>query len=165
MSRNASRKHLATFVLILSSLWSMASLAGQSGNADPPATDPIPATHLVQPSALAQSLASGTEQPLIFQVGSRMLFAQAHIPGSVYVGAAGQPEGLHALEQRVRALKRNRHIVIYCGCCPWPKCPNIREAYRKLAALGFTHVQVLYIAENFGTDWVDRGFPVAGGEP
>jgi hypothetical protein len=26
--------------------------------------------------------------------------------------------------------------------------------------LGFTHVKVLYIADNFGDDWVNPGYPV-----
>jgi hypothetical protein len=25
--------------------------------------------------------------------------------------------------------------------------------------MGFTQVKVLHIAENFGTDWVDKGYP------
>ncbi len=29
--------------------------------------------------------------------------------------------------------------------------------------LGFTHVKVMYIAENFGDDWVNKGYPVAKG--
>jgi hypothetical protein len=30
--------------------------------------------------------------------------------------------------------------------------------------LKFTQVSVLYIADNFGADWVDHGYPVAAGE-
>jgi len=33
-----------------------------------------------------------------------------------------------------------------------------------LHAMGFTHVKVLYIANNFGADWVDKGYPVAKGD-
>jgi hypothetical protein len=29
--------------------------------------------------------------------------------------------------------------------------------------MGFTNVKVLYIADNFGKDWVDKGYPVAKG--
>lgn len=29
-----------------------------------------------------------------------------------------------------------------------------------LADLGFTQVHVLYFANNFGTDWIEKGFPV-----
>lgn len=124
----------------------------------------IPATHLVQALDLAKTLQSSGKKPLVLQVGSRTLFAQAHIPGSEYTGAAGQEAGVQALEARVQKLDRAEPIVIYCGCCPWPKCPNIHRAYDKLVGMGFTHVQVLYIAENFGADWVDKGLPVAKGE-
>jgi hypothetical protein len=27
--------------------------------------------------------------------------------------------------------------------------------------MGFTRVKALYIADNFGTDWVDKGYPAA----
>jgi hypothetical protein len=30
--------------------------------------------------------------------------------------------------------------------------------------MGFTNVKVLYIANNFGTDWVSNGYPVAKGD-
>jgi hypothetical protein len=30
--------------------------------------------------------------------------------------------------------------------------------------LGFTQVKVLYIAENFGDNWVNQGYPVVKGE-
>jgi hypothetical protein len=30
--------------------------------------------------------------------------------------------------------------------------------------MGFTNVKVLYLASNFGVDWVDKGYPVAKGD-
>jgi len=30
--------------------------------------------------------------------------------------------------------------------------------------MGFTNVKVLYISNNFGTDWVSKGYPVAKGD-
>ena len=69
------------------------------------------------------------------------------------------PAGLQVLSDRVAALPKETAIVIYCGCCPWNRCPNIAAAYDTLHRLGFTRVQVLYIADNFGTDWVDKGYP------
>ncbi len=119
----------------------------------------IPSQDLVQPSDLLQS----SEKPLVLQVGSHVLYAEAHIPGSEYVGAAGTSAGLQALRVRVSALKKGQTIVLYCGCCPWGRCPNIRPAYAQLHALGFTRVKVLYLANNFGADWVDKGLPVAKG--
>ncbi len=122
----------------------------------------IPAQDLVQPSDLIQLLQS-SEKPLVLQVGSHVLYAEAHIPGSEYVGAAGTSAGLQALRERVSALKKDQTIVIYCGCCPWGRCPNIRPAYAQLHALGFTRVKALYLANNLGADWVDKGFPIAKG--
>lgn len=124
----------------------------------------IPAAQLLQPAELVQVLrSSGGEKPLILQVGSHVLYAEAHIPGSEYIGAGGQDAGLQALRDRVKGLKRSQFLVIYCGCCPWNKCPNIRPAYQQLNALGFTRVKVLYLADNFGTNWVAKGYPVAKG--
>lgn len=125
----------------------------------------IPSAQLVQPAELVKMLdASGSDKPLILQVGSRVLYTQAHVPGSEYVGAAGEASGLKALRDRVKDLDHDRFIVIYCGCCPWKDCPNIRAAYRELSSLGFTRVKALYLASNFGTDWVSKGFPVAKGQ-
>jgi thiosulfate/3-mercaptopyruvate sulfurtransferase len=129
--------------------------------ADDPKTD-LPR---ISPEELIKTLKYSTgDKPAMFQVGFRVLYAQAHIPGSEYVGAASTDSGLKQLQQRVEALPKNRFIVLYCGCCPWIHCPNVKPAYEKLHALGFTNVKVLYIAENFGTDWVDKGYPVAKGE-
>jgi rhodanese-related sulfurtransferase len=124
----------------------------------------IPASELLQPAELAQLLRStGVEKPLILQVGSHVLYAQAHIPGAEYAGAGGQEAGLEALRARVKGLKPDQQLVIYCGCCPWNRCPNIQPAYRQLHELGFTQVKALYLANNFGADWVDKGYPVARG--
>jgi len=123
----------------------------------------IPAADLIQPADLAATLQSASEKPLILQVGSHVLFAEAHIPGSEYAGPTGQDAGLQILKDRVASLPKETQVVLYCGCCPWGRCPNIAPAYNLLHAEGFTHLKVLYIADNFGTDWVDKGYPVAKG--
>jgi thiosulfate/3-mercaptopyruvate sulfurtransferase len=125
----------------------------------------IPSSRLINPDELVKILRSSKdEKPLMIQVGSHVLFAQAHIPGSEYIGPAAGENGLQQLRKRVEALPRSKFIVIYCGCCPWSHCPNIKPADDALHALGFTSVKVLYIANNFGADWVDKGYPVAKGE-
>lgn len=124
----------------------------------------IPAAALIQPAEFAATLnASTTPKPLILQVGFRKAYAQAHIPGSEYVGAASEEDGVKALQQRVSKLPKDSAIVIYCGCCPWTKCPNIAAAYDALHDLGFKNVRVIYIPDDFGTNWVDQGFPTAKG--
>jgi rhodanese-related sulfurtransferase len=119
---------------------------------------------LISPEDLAKMLQSAKDKPLMLQVGSHMLFLQAHIPGSEYAGAAANESGLQQLRKRVESLPRNKFIVLYCGCCPWNHCPNVKPADDALHTMGFTNVKVLYIADNFGANWVDKGYPTAKGE-
>ena len=124
----------------------------------------IPEAQLIQPAELNQILqVKGADKPLVLQVGSHVLFAEAHIAGSEYVGAGSQAAGLKQLQNRVAPLMRETLIVLYCGCCPWNRCPNIEPAFKLLTNLGFTHVRVLYVAKDLGTDWVDKGYPVERG--
>jgi rhodanese-related sulfurtransferase len=124
----------------------------------------IPEAQWMKPEALLQmQKAKGGEQPLIPQVGSHMLFAQAHIPGSEYAGPGSQQAGIQQLQNRVTALARKKLIVLYCGCCPLNRCPNLGPAYAKLSEMGFTSVKVLYLPSNFGADWADKGYPVERG--
>ncbi len=119
---------------------------------------------VIKPEELVKLLQSPDKKPLILNVGPRLLYAQAHIPGAEYMGAASEPTGMERLRARVKSLPRDKSIVLYCGCCPWQHCPNVRPAFKEMRALGFTRVQVLYIGNNFGTDWVDKGYPVARGQ-
>jgi len=124
----------------------------------------IPEAQWLKPEALLQMQQNkGTERPLILQVGSRMLFSQAHIPGSEYIGPGSQPPGIQQLQNRVNTLPRKKLIVLYCGCCPLKRCPNLGPAFAKLHEMGFTNVKVLYLAYNLGADWVDKGYPVEKG--
>ena len=66
------------------------------------------------------------------------------------------------LKKAVGKLPKNSEIYIYCGCCPMNKCPNIRPAFQTLRAMGFTHLHVLILDNNFGKDWVAHGYPVTG---
>ena len=143
-------------VAILLSLLISSHASGQASS--------IPASRLINPEDLVKVLQMGKEKPLILQVGPHILFAQAHVVGSEYVGAASTEAGLHQLRKRVESVPRSKFIVLYCGCCPWNHCPNIKPADDALTAMGFTNVKVLYISDNFGTNWVDKGYPTAKGE-
>jgi Rhodanese-related sulfurtransferase len=145
------------FILVLIAVCvSVASAAAQATS--------TPAARQITPEDLLKLLQSKSKKPLLLHVGSHVLYAQAHIPGSEYLGPGSDDAGLQRLRKRVAALPRTRFIVLYCGCCPWDHCPNIKPADDALHALGFTDVKVLYIANNFGTDWVDKGYPTAKGE-
>ena len=129
----------------------------------------IPTNRLLNPEDLVKLLQTSgkdgdKDKPLLLQVGSHVLFAQAHIPGSEYIGPASTENGLAQLRKRVDSLPRTKLIVLYCGCCPWSHCPNVKPADDALHAMGFTNVKILYIADNFGENWVDKGYAVAKGE-
>jgi len=140
-------------------------IAGFSATAAFSQATSVPSSRLINPEDLVKILqATQGEEPLILQVGSYVLFAQAHIPGSEYVGPVATDAGMQQLHRQVDSLPKNKFIVLYCGCCPWSHCPNVKPADDALHAMGFTNVRVLYIGNNFGADWVEKGYPVARGQ-
>ena len=149
-------------------LFAIAPTAAHAQFAVPPAAavplaaSSIPTEQLIQPADLNKLLtAPAAARPLILQVGSKVMFDQAHIPGSEYAGPGSRAEGLNVLSERVKSLAKSRFIVLYCGCCPWGRCPNVGNAFKLLHDQGFTNVKVVYMADNFGANWVSQGFPVA----
>jgi rhodanese-related sulfurtransferase len=101
---------------------------------------------------------------VLIQVGFHTMYEMAHIPGSQYAGAASNAEGLAGLKKLVAKLPRNQQIVIYCGCCPWDNCPNMRPAFQTLKEMGFVNLKALDIPERLGDDWTAKGFPIVKGE-
>ena len=122
----------------------------------------IPPQAILQPAELVQML-NTSAKPLVLQTGSHVLYAEAHIPEQSTPGPQARVRGSKHCARVSPASTKDTLIVIYCGCCPWSRCPNIRPAYQQLQALGFTNVKALYLADNFGTDWVEKGYPVAKG--
>src|SRR5579883_1554581 len=92
---------------------------------------------------------------------------------SVYAGAHSRI-GVH----RARYQLRRPEAIAQARTSPVPECvhrsvlwllpleplPKRAAADDALHAMGFTNVKVLYIANNFGTDWVDKGYAVARGD-
>jgi len=140
------------------------SFQAPSGQNGPPADDAIPQSVLITPTDLAKELQSAKQKPLILYVGPRTLYLQAHIPDAEYIGTGSADTAQEKLRDRVKSLPKNSAIVLYCGCCPWSHCPNVHPTYQLLLSLGYTNVKVMYVATDFGTDWVNKGFPVAKGK-
>src|ERR1700693_401097 len=62
----------------------------------------IPASRLINPDELVRILQSAkSDKPLMIQVGSHVLYTQAHIPGSEYIGPASNESSLQSLRKRV----------------------------------------------------------------
>jgi thiosulfate/3-mercaptopyruvate sulfurtransferase len=127
-------------------------------------SDPWHASQVMKPEQLAKILSeSGAKKPLLLQVGFSFFYRNGHIPGSIEVGPGMKPEGIQALKKFVHDVPRDRQVVLYCGCCPWKECPNIRPAFRTMEELGFKNVSVLYLEDNFQKDWVQKKFPTEEG--
>ena len=126
--------------------------------------DPWTPAQIISSEALRQQLAETKEpKPLVIYVGFHTIYEQGHIPGSVYYGQGSSPRGLADIRRQVEKIPRSKAIVLYCGCCPWEQCPNIRPAFKALMAMGFTHLKVLSLPTNFATDWAGKGYPLERG--
>ena len=152
-----SKRTALLLAIILACLTVATALAFQASQID--------SSHTITIDDLLKTLQSSkAEKPLLIHVGSHVLYSQAHIPDSEYIGPASDPAALQRLRTRVESLPRDKFIVLYCGCCPWTHCPNMKPADDLLHSMGFTKVKSLYIPNNFGTDWVEKGYPVAKGD-
>ena len=127
-------------------------------------SDPWTKAQTVQPADLAKELGNSKTAPTVVFVGFRRLYSAGHIKGAQYHGTGGSEEGLKELTAWAAGLPRSTNLVIYCGCCPLERCPNIRPAFKALERLGFTNLRVLLIPQDFATDWAGKGFPYDKGD-
>lgn len=110
---------------------------------------------LMQPAHLAAKITSGKDVPLIIAVGPG-----APIPGSKDIGMAKESENVDRLKKELSGLPKDKDIVVYCGCCPFDHCPNVRPAINVLKEMQFTNYSLLNLPHNIKTDWIDKGYPV-----
>ncbi|WP_121356261.1 rhodanese-like domain-containing protein [Flavisolibacter nicotianae] len=109
---------------------------------------------LMEPADLAKTLAAGNELPLILSVGPG-----ASIPHSTAIGMTNDKENVDKLKKQLSGVAKDASIVVYCGCCPFEHCPNVRPAIATLKDLGYSNYKLLNLSHNLKTDWIDKGFP------
>ena len=119
---------------------------------------------LMEPSSLADAIAT-EKAPYVICVAFPVLFHGKHIPHAIFAGPGNKPEGIDLLKAAASALPKDEKIVIYCGCCPMDKCPNVRPAYTALKEWGFKNVRVLDVHTSMHIDWYSRGYPSESGSP
>lgn len=95
------------------------------------------------------------DKPLIFNVGP-----MENIKGAVAVGAATNITFSNRMEAVLAMESKTRQVVVYCGCCSYASCPNIKPAYDKLMAQGFKNTKVLELPEGIKPDWVAKNYPM-----
>jgi thiosulfate/3-mercaptopyruvate sulfurtransferase len=95
------------------------------------------------------------EKPLIINIGPA-----GSIKGSVEIESVNKKENLEKLKELLSKENRSREVVVYCGCCPYKNCPNIRPAFSLLNSLEFINYKLLDLPHNLKVDWIDHGYPM-----
>jgi thiosulfate/3-mercaptopyruvate sulfurtransferase len=130
-------------------LWAVSLAWLQAGE---PWTD----KELKEPAALAATLADAkAPQPVILNIGPVQ-----QIKGAISIGPTGVQENLDRLKQHLAKLPRDKEVIIYCGCCPFRRCPNVRPAFELLKKLKFTNAKLLNLPTSLQEDWISKGYPV-----
>jgi thiosulfate/3-mercaptopyruvate sulfurtransferase len=112
---------------------------------------------LMDPQELAITLNNPqSHQPIILSVGPAAL-----IKNSIDIGPTREKQNLDKLQKLLKTTPKDETIVLYCGCCPFDKCPNIRPAFELLNQTQFRNHKLLNLSHNIKVDWVDRGYPIA----
>jgi thiosulfate/3-mercaptopyruvate sulfurtransferase len=118
--------------------------------------EPWNSSQLLAPSDLAKLLRGPKEnQPIILSVGPG-----AVIKNSMDIGPTRDSINLIKFKEQVSLLSKDARIVIYCGCCPFEHCPNIRPAFTLLNKMGFINQKLLNLEHNIKIDWIKKGYPV-----
>src|ERR1700722_13645543 len=126
------------------------------------ASNPWTNSEVLQPSELA-ALLKEAKPPTVICVAFPVLYRLKHITHASFAGPGSKPEGIKMLKKAVANLPKNTDLVIYCGCCPMVKCPNIRPAYTALKEMGFTHFRILNVPTNMNADWYSKNYPTEEG--
>ncbi|MDB5019660.1 MAG: rhodanese-like protein [Pedobacter sp.] len=113
-------------------------------------------SQLMQTADLLKALNNPkAKKPLVYNIGF-----VGDIKGAKKIGAASKEEGLKNLQKEVKNLPKTTAIVVYCGCCPFEHCPNVRPAYTLLQQMGFKQTKILNLPTSIKADWIDKGYPM-----
>ncbi|MGN7205625.1 rhodanese-like domain-containing protein [Pedobacter sp. SAFR-022] len=116
-----------------------------------------PDKHLMQTKTLVDILQNPrAAKPNIYNIGF-----VGNIQGAKKLAAASKEEGLAQLKSELKDKPKTSPIVIYCGCCPFEHCPNVKPAFTMLQKLGYTNAKILNLPTSIKADWTDKGYPMA----
>jgi hypothetical protein len=120
-------------------------------------TEPWREDQLISPGTLANIINdSAVAKPLIINIGP-----VNSIKGAVKIGPAKEKDNLKELKKLVSSTDKKRAIVVYCGCCPFKDCPNIRPAFSLLNSMKFINHKLLNLPHNLKMDWISQGYPMS----
>jgi len=145
------KKNKATFLAFLMIIFTTitGSIMAQTG-------EPWTSKDLLEPDALAMMLNNPKAQkPVIYNIGPL-----SNIKGAVAIGSTVKKENLDKLGKALVSIPKDKMVVIYCGCCPFRNCPNIRPAFSLLKEKGFKNPKLLNLKQNLKVDWTDLDYPM-----
>ena len=145
-------------IAIISLSFFALALALLASNVATGATDPWTPAQTIQPAELAKELTNSKTAPIVVFVGFQRLYTAGHIKGAQFHGSGGSADGLAQLKTWAASLPRTTNLVIYCGCCPMERCPNLHPAFSALHEMGFTKLRALILPTDFAADWADKGY-------
>lgn len=123
----------------------------------PQGGDPWTKEQLMPPADLAALINGGKAADVhVFNIGPA-----GSIKGSVEIGDGKNPANIAKLKAQLDKLPKDAQVVVYCGCCPFKNCPNVRPAMALLNEMKFSNGKLLNLPENLKTDWIDHGYPMA----
>lgn len=118
--------------------------------------EPWTAKDLLDPAALASMINNAKGQkPVIYNIGPL-----ADIKGAVNIGSTNNKAALDKFSKALAAVPKDKLVVIYCGCCPFRNCPNIRSAFNLLKEKGYKNLKLLNLSQNLKVNWTDYGYPM-----
>lgn len=159
-----SSRTLRRFPLRVSSLFVLALLPVVQTQAQFTPAEPWTSVQTVQAADLAKELESGKSAPTVLFVGFQRMYSAGHIKGAQFHGSGGSAEGIAEIKKWASSLPHSANLVIYCGCCPMNRCPNVRPAFKALQEMGFTKLRVLILPTDFAMDWAGKGLPYDKGQ-
>ncbi len=109
---------------------------------------------LIEPSELAATIKSNKDIPVIFSIGPGAI-----VPHSKDIGMIKEEENMKKFREQLSGLPKDTQIVVYCGCCPYEHCPNVRPAIQLLKDMKFTNYKLLDLPHNIKIDWINKGYP------
>ena len=119
-------------------------------------TDPWTPQQLVNTKVLSDKINQNKmNQTVVINIGP-----DAVIKKSFNLGPVQNKGNQVKLQNYLEKVSKDKEIVLYCGCCPFEKCPNIRPAFKSLIALGYKNTKLLNIPKNIKVDWIDKGYPI-----
>lgn len=142
----------AAFFIVCSLFISQVAIAGHGGSvhSSPGAKDEFP---FLTAEMVKQEM-TGTNKPVLIDVGARQEYTGAHIPGAINIPSVA----IKAQPDRLPKDKSTR-IIIYHGRGEGGK-QRAHQAATRIWNMGYTHVSVFLGGMD---EWVDRKYPIRKG--